>query len=90
VAHGVNPAVKEVETPNPAAILDRARTEAERYELRRGHHSMLPRGESGPRGVRWRLRTAERGATGIPSHLNAQFVTNNGPVAPNPSYGADR
>jgi hypothetical protein len=42
VAHGVNPAVKEVETPDAAAILDRARTEAEVPELRDRHHAMLP------------------------------------------------
>jgi hypothetical protein len=43
VAHGINPSVKEVETPDLAAIRDRARAEAECRELRPGHHAMLPR-----------------------------------------------
>jgi hypothetical protein len=51
VAHGVDPAVKEVETPDLEAILDRARAEAESRELRARHDPMLPSRQFGQRNV---------------------------------------
>ena len=51
MAHGVNPAVKEVETPDLEAILDRLPTETERAELAPRHHTMLPRGQFGQRNL---------------------------------------
>ena len=50
VAHGVNPAVKEVETPDAAAGLDRAAPKPS-PELRQRHHAMLPRRQFGQRNV---------------------------------------
>jgi hypothetical protein len=47
VTHGVNPAVKEVETPDLEAILDRVPLEAERLQLAAGHHTVLPSGQFG-------------------------------------------
>ena len=51
MTHGVNPAVKEVERSDAAAVLDRARTEPERSELRRRDHTVLPRGQFGQQNV---------------------------------------
>ena len=42
MAHGVHPAVKEVETPDTAAVSDRASAEAQLRELRPGDHAVLP------------------------------------------------
>jgi hypothetical protein len=47
VTDGVNPAVKEVETPDLEAILDSVPLEAERSELAPGHHTVLPSGQFG-------------------------------------------
>ena len=59
MAHGVDPAVKEVETPDLEAILDRARTEAKFDELRERHHAVLPRRQFG----QFRVGCAELGLT---------------------------
>jgi hypothetical protein len=42
--------MKEVEPPDLAAVLDRARPDAQRRELRAGHH-VLPNRQSGDRNV---------------------------------------
>jgi hypothetical protein len=47
VTDGVHPAVKEVETPDLEAILDRVPPEAERLELAAGHDTVLPSGQFG-------------------------------------------
>jgi hypothetical protein len=51
VAHGVDPAVKEVQPPDLEAIRDRARVEPERHELHPRHHAMLPRRQFGQRNL---------------------------------------
>jgi hypothetical protein len=51
VTHGVNPAVKEVETPDLEAIRDRVPVEAQRPQLGPNHHAMLPSGNFGQRNV---------------------------------------
>ena len=51
VTHGVDPAVKEVQTSDANAVLDRARTEPELQQLRVRHHAMLPRRQFGQRDV---------------------------------------
>ena len=51
VAHSVNPAVKEVETTDAAAIRDRAGTKSELHELRTGDHAMLPSCQFGQQDV---------------------------------------
>ena len=47
MTHGVHPPVKEMKTPDAAAVLDRARAEPERHELGSGHDAVLPRGQFG-------------------------------------------
>lgn len=42
MTHGVNPAMKEMETPDSEAILDRVRIQANRNQLGASDHSMLP------------------------------------------------
>jgi hypothetical protein len=51
VAHGVNPAVKEVETFDLAVVRSRARPEAQCRGLRPRHDAMLPRRQFGQRDV---------------------------------------
>ena len=51
MAHGVDPAVKEMETPELAAILDHPRAEAEPHELGPRHDAMLQRCQFGQRNV---------------------------------------
>jgi hypothetical protein len=48
---GVNPAVKEVETPDLEAIFDRLPIKAERHELGACHHAVLPSRLFGQRDV---------------------------------------
>jgi hypothetical protein len=59
MAHGVRPAVKEAEAPDAAAIVDRARTEAEGQELRVRDHAVLPGRPFG----QFRVGCAELGLT---------------------------
>jgi hypothetical protein len=47
VADGVHPAVKEVEAPDTAPILDRVAVETGREQLRLTDHPMLPSRQSG-------------------------------------------
>jgi hypothetical protein len=51
VTHGVNPAVKEVETPDPAAIRDRVVIEPRPEELRERDHPVLPSSDFGDQNV---------------------------------------
>jgi hypothetical protein len=70
--------VNEVETPDTAAMRDRARAEAELSELRPRDHAMLPRRQFGQRDVGAGM--AETSAAGVLSLLRAQFVTNSASV----------
>ena len=49
MAHGINPAVKEVETPDLAAIGDSVAVKSSGEQLRDRDHSMLRSGHSGDR-----------------------------------------
>jgi hypothetical protein len=49
VTHGVDPAVKEVKTPDAAAVLDRVTVKAGGDQLRLADHTMLPSRQSGDR-----------------------------------------
>jgi hypothetical protein len=51
MTHGVHPAVKEVETPDAAAIRDSVTVQADGEQLRDRHHSMLPSRHVGQRNV---------------------------------------
>ena len=77
MAHGVDPAVKEVETPDLQAIRDRARIETERQDLRPSDDTMLPRRQFSQRNVGCamltpiiRLNTAHPVYVGAPSGPN--------------------
>ena len=51
MAHGVHPAVKEVETPDATAIRDRVAVETRGAQLRHRDHAVLPRCQSGDQNV---------------------------------------
>jgi hypothetical protein len=51
VAQGVHPAVKEVETPDAAAVRDGVMVQTGREQLRERDDPMLPTGHSGERNV---------------------------------------
>ena len=51
MAHGVNPAVKEVETPDAAAICDSVAVESGGEQLEERDHSVLPSGDLGDQNV---------------------------------------
>jgi hypothetical protein len=42
MAHGVDPAMKEVQTPDREAVLNRTGTDPKRQQLSPSHHAMLP------------------------------------------------
>ena len=51
MAHGVDPAVKEVEAPDAAAIRDRVVVEPRGEQLDDRDHPVLPSGDSGDQNV---------------------------------------
>ena len=51
MTHGVNPAMKEVETPDAAAIRDSVAVEARGEQLQNRHHAVLPSCQPGDRNV---------------------------------------
>jgi hypothetical protein len=51
VTDGINPPVKEEETPGLQAVLDRTRVDTEPYQLSPSDHSMLPTRQAGEKTV---------------------------------------
>ena len=71
----VDPAVKEVEAPGAAAVLDRARTQADLRELRPRDHTVLPGGQFG----QFRVGCA---ALGLTMRLNTAHPVHDGASPP--------